>query len=140
MYKSLSPSVLEEMVERGNILVTVKPGWEQTSGWNAKPSFISYTTGYDREHIFTCYFVCDSHSVQITDVEPTKLIYGEKALVDAYMYVTLKGLVEFANNLGANRLIFDSIIPAADHMLDLGFNVTSKGISGGSRGCKSLKD
>jgi len=38
-------------------------------------------------------------------------------------------------------LIFDSFIPAAaDHMFDLGFNVTCRGICGGSRGCKSLKD
>ena len=141
MYKSLSTSVLREMEERGDILVTIKPGWEQSGGWQAKPSFISYAVGYDREHIFGCYFMQENNTIQISDVEPTKLISNEKSLVDAYIYITLKGLIEFANNLGAKRLIFDSLIPAAaDHMLDLGFNITSKGISGGTRGCKLLKD
>lgn len=141
MYKSFSPKILEEMKERGDILVTIKRGWEDTGGWDAKPSFISYTIGHDREHIFRCYFMRENDVVQISDVEPTELISGKKALVDAYMYITLNGLIEFANSLGAKRLIFDSFVPAAaDHMLDLGFNVTSKGISGGSRGCKSLKD
>jgi hypothetical protein len=38
------------------------------------------------------------------------------------------------------RLIVDSYIPAAaDHMMDLEFSVTARGISAGARGCKILK-
>ena len=141
MYKAFSPSVLEEMEERGDISLTVKSGWEHANKWTAQPFFISYCIGSEREHIFSCYFSQESTVIQITNIEPTKLIADKKALVDAYMYITLKGLIGYAENAGVSRLIIDSYISAAaDHMLDLGFYVTPKGISGGSRGCKRLKD
>jgi len=71
----------------------------------------------------------------------TELIADKKGLVDAYTYLALKGMVDFTRTMQATRLIVDSFIPAlADHMLDLGFHVTPKGMSGGCRGCKTLKD
>ena len=140
MYKAFSPSVLAEMEDRGNILITVKPGWEGGGEWIAKPSFISYCIGVEREHIFTCYLSQETKAIQVSNMEATKLISDNKALVDAYMYVALKGLVEFATSQDARRLLVDSFIPAsADYMLDLGFYVTSKGLSAGSRGCKTLR-
>jgi len=140
MYRAFSPTVLKEMEDRGNILVTVKPGWEGGGEWISKPSFISYCIGTGREHIFTCYLSQESKSIQISNMEATKLISDKKALVDAYMYVALKGLVKFARSLNARRLLVDSFIPAtADYMLDLGFYVTSKGLSAGARGCKTLR-
>lgn len=142
MYKAFSPSVLKEMTERGNILLTIKPGWEQATPWNASPSFISYCMGTNREHIFTCYFSQESTVMQVTNIEATKLISDKKSLVDAYMYVALKGLVELAENKKVQRLIVDSFISAAaDHMLDLGFYITPKGAfsSTGSRGCKTIE-
>ena len=140
MYKAFGPAVLAEMEERGNILITVKPGWEAGGDWISKPSFISYCIGTNREHIFTCYISQESKAVQISNMEATKLISDKKALVDAYVYVALKGLVGFARSLDARRLLVDSFIPAAaDYMLDLGFYVTSKGLSAGARGCKTLR-
>jgi len=139
MYKAFGPAVLAEMEERGNILITVKPGWEGGGDWISKPSYISYCMGTNREHIFTCYLSQESKSIQIANMEATKLISDRKGLVDAYVYVALKGLVKFAKSLNASRLLVDSFIPAtADYMLDLGFYVTSKGLSAGARGCKTL--
>ena len=141
MYKSLSKSVLEEMTERGNTVVTIKAGWEMSSAWMSIPGYITYCLGGNREHIFRCYVSREHNTIQITNVEATKLISDKKSLVDAYMYVALKGVVKFAENLRAKRLIFDSYIPAAaDHMIDLGFRITSKGLSGGSRGLKTFKE
>lgn len=141
MYKSFSQSVLEEMEERGGILLTIKPGWEQSTEWCAQPFFISYCMGLQREHIFSCYLSKENGAIQIVNLEATELIKDKKSLVDAYMYVTLKGLIKHAKNMGATRLIVDSYIPAtADHMLDLGFYITPKGMTGGARGCKKLKE
>ncbi len=142
MYKAFSPSVLKEMMERGNVLLTVKPGWEGSTPWNPCPSFISYCIGTNREHIFTCYSSQESTVMQITNIEATKLISDKKSLVDAYMYVALKGLLDIAEDKEVKRLIIDSFISsAADHMLDLGFYITPKGAfsSTGSRGCKTIK-
>ena len=143
MYKAFSPSIIEEMEERGNIVITVKPGWEQTQPWSSKPSYISYWLGTHHERIFSCYVAQEKTAavVQVTNMEATKLISDKKALVDAYMYITLKGLIEYAKSAEAERLIVDSYIPAAaDHMLDLGFYITPKGsLAGGSRGCKTIK-
>lgn len=143
MFKALPPAVLEEMLEAGEILLTVKAAWEGASVWSAVPNFISYCIGTERTHIFTCYCLREGVTLQLTNMEPTKLISGEKPLVDAYMYVALKGLIEFANSLGIERLIIDSYVPsAADYMLDLGFYITPKGTfsSGGVRGYKILKE
>jgi len=141
MYKALSPSVLEEMEERGDIVVTIKNGWDQGVRWSTKPHNISYCIGTSLERIFTCYISKESATVQITNIEPTKLISANKGLIDAYMYVALKGLMKFAKELNTRRLIIDSYIPAsADYMLDLGFSVTSKGLGSGARGCKTLED
>jgi hypothetical protein len=140
MYKAFSPTVLAEMEDRGNILITVKPGWEGGGDWISKPSYISYCIGTEREHIFTCYLSHESKAVQVSNMEATGLISDNKALVDAYMCIALKGLVVFAKSLNARRLLVDSFIPAtADYMLDLGFYVTSKGLSAGARGCKTLR-
>jgi len=142
MYRALSPSVLEEMTERGNILLTIKPGWEQGTPWTASPSFVSYCIGTNQEHIFTCYSSRENTVMQVTNMEATKLISDKKSLVDAYMYVALKGLIDLAKDREVKRLIVDSFIPsAADHMLDLGFYITPKGAfsCGGSRGCKTIK-
>lgn len=141
MYKSLSPSVLEEMTKRGSAVITVKGGWETTSAWVSIPGFITYCLGDNREHIFRCYMSRETNTIQITNVEATKLIADKKSLVDAYMYVALKGVIKFAESMRVKRLIFDSYIPsAADHMIDLGFRITSKGLSGGSRGLKMFKE
>ena len=141
MYKSLSASVLKEMTERGNTTITIKAGWETSSAWVSIPGFITYCLGGNLEHIFRCYMSREHDSIQITNVEPTELIADKKALVDAYMYVALKGVVKFAEDMRVKRLIFDSYVPAAaDHMIDLGFRITSKGLSGGSRGLKTFKE
>ena len=142
MYRALSPSVLEEMAGRGNILLTIKHGWEHQTPWTATPSFISYCIGTTREHIFICYSSRESTVMQISNIEATELISDEKSLVDAYMYVALKGLINLAESSRVKRLIVDSFIPStADHMLDLGFYITPRGsFSGaGSRGCKTIK-
>jgi len=137
MYKSLSPYVVREMDERGHILLTTKAGWE--NNWCAMPSHISYNIGTESEHIFRCYFSQQMGAIQITNVEATDLISDNKALVDAYMYIAIKGMVDFAGTFKVKRLVFDSFIPAAaDHMLDLGFYITAKGLDGGSRGYKIL--
>jgi len=137
MFKALSPSVIDEMVEAGNITVTIKPGWEDQGHWLAKPANIVYILGYNEEAIFTCYYQRSGSTLQITNVEPAKLIGDRKSLVDAYLYVALKGLVDMANSIKLKRLVIDSYIPAlADHMLDLGFNVTARGLASGSRGCR----
>ena len=143
MYRTLAPSVLKEMEECGNVVLTVKPGWEQVNQWSSKPSYISYCIGTRREHIFTCYMSQENTTIQITNMEATKLIANNKALIDAYMYVTLKELIDFAETQQVKRLIVDSFISsAADHMLDLGFYVTPKGTfsANGSRGCKTIKE
>lgn len=143
MYKAFSPSVLKEMEEHGNILITVKSGWEQTNKWSAKPSYVSYCIGAKREHIFSCYMSQETNTIQITNMKATRLISDKKALIDAYMYIALKGLIEFARDTGVERLIVDSpISAAADYMLDLGFYVMPKGkfSTSGSRGCKRLEE
>lgn len=137
MYKSLSPAVLREMEERGNVTLTTKPGWEQA--WTMVPSFVSYNIGTQRERIFKCYLSINTGAIQITDIEPTAVINKNKALIDAYMYLAVKGLIRYAISLKARQLVLDSYAPSiADHMLDLGFKVTCRGESLGARGCKSL--
>ena len=140
MYKSFSASVLKQMEERAEIMVTVKEGWTSITKWSSTPGFISYCLGVNREQIFSCYITREESIFQISCVEPTELIKGQKSLVDAYIYVALRGLIKFANNMGVRQLVFDSYIPAAaDHMLDMGFVLTPRGIPG-SRGCKILED
>ena len=79
--------------------------------------------------------------MQITNVVATKLIADKKGLVDAYTYIALKGMIEFAKNMKSQRIIVDSYIPSlADYMLDFEFHITPKGLSGGCRGCKILED
>lgn len=140
MYKSFSPGVLKEMKNRGEIIITIRPGWENAAQWSYIPGFISYCIGQNREHIFSCYISKDTETVQLTNIVPTKLINENKSLIDAYMYVAIKGLMELTEGMGAKRLVIDSLLPAAaDHMLDAGFSVTPKGPVG-TRGCKTLKD
>lgn len=143
MYKTLAPSVIKEMEECGNIVLTIKPGWEQGNLWSARPSYISYCMGTRHEHIFTCYMSQGGETIQLTNMAPTELISNNKALIDAYMHIALKGLIGYAKTQGIKRLIIDSFTSsAADHMLGLGFYVTSKGTfnSSGSRGCKTIKE
>ena len=144
MYKTLSPETLKEMEERGHIMVSFKEGWETCSPWSSKPAYLYYCLGSERERIFTCYISTADATTQITNLEATKVISGEKALVDAYMYVALKGLIRFARNNQSRRLVIDSYISAtADYMLDMGFRITAIGSApsvGGARGCKTLKD
>jgi len=135
MYKSFSPSVLKEMEKRGHIQITAKNGWEQV--WSAQPSFISYCIGNTYERIFSCYYSGYDDQIQITSIEAMDLISKNKGLIDAYMYLAIKGIIRLANNIGVKYVVVDSFISsAADHMLDLGFRV---GLSNGSRGCKKLK-
>lgn len=140
MYKAFAPSVVKELEERGNIIVTIKSGWEQDDGgWLCKPCFVTYCIGSALEHIFSSYLSNEMNTVQFANIEATEVISGNKPLVDAYMYVALKGLIEFAKNLKKKRLVIDSYIPAvADHMLDLGFYITPK-TGAGARGCRILK-
>lgn len=139
MFKTVAPSVLKELSDAGEILLTIKPGWEMAGSWSSKPSHIYYCLGTNRERIFDCYFNHDKNAVQVTNIEAAKLIKGQKSLIDAYMHVALKGLLDLAISLKSKRLIVDSYIPSvADHMFDLGFNVTSKGLQSGARGCKLL--
>ena len=141
MYKAFAPEIIKKMEENGSIVITIKPGWEHVGNWACAPSNISYWLGSQRERIFTCYLSRESSTVQITNVAATRLIADKKGLVDAYMYLALKGMIEFAKTAGVKRLIVDSFIPAlADHMLDQEFHITPKGLSGGCRGCKTLKD
>jgi len=126
------------MEELGHIIITAKNGWENV--WNMQPSFISYNIDIASERIFSCYYSKSGNQVQITNLEALKLISDDKAMVDAYLFLAIKGLIRFTNNIGAKRLVVDSFIPAAaDHMLDLGFYVVCKGLSNGSRGCKTLE-
>jgi len=128
------------MSSRGHISITVKKGWENVITWSSTPGFISYRLGVNTEHIFSCYITRGEKTVQLSNIEPTELIASQKSLVDAYIYVALKGVISLAGNIGAKRLVLDSSIPAiANHMLDMGFNVTPRGTSG-SRGCKLLED
>jgi hypothetical protein len=141
MYKSLSSSILKEMLDRGRITVTIKTGWETACSWASMPSYITYCLGGRREHIFSFYLTRGPNTIQMINVESTKLISDKKPLVDAYMYVALRGVIDFAKSLKAKRFIFDSYIPsAADHMLDLGFIVNPKGFNSGGRGLKILKE
>jgi len=141
MYKAISSSIIKEMLDAGDTYVSIKKGWEHSSGWSAKPSYIIYALGPERERIFSCYFFRERDTIQITNLEATKLISDQKALVDAYMYIALVGLIEFSKNLGVKRLIVDSYIPSiADHMLDLGFQITAKGFGrAGGRGIKNIE-
>jgi len=143
MYKALSPAVVREMGERGEIIVTVKSGWEQSGGWVAKPGFISYCLATTQERIFSCYITYEGDTIQITNLEPTELIAGQKQLVDAYMHVAICGIIKHGLMLRFKRLIVDSHIPAiTDHLLDLGFFITAKGAFSGSgaRGFKLLEE
>ena len=147
MYKAFSPIVIKEMETHGNISLTIKSGWEQVNAWSAKPSHICYWMGDYQEYIFDCYSSQEKTVMEIGNLKATEIISDKDALVDAYMYLTLKGLIDLAEIVGVKRLIVSSYISAtADYMLDLGFYVThnkillSGGSSGESRGCKTLKE
>ena len=118
-----------------------RPGWELQGGWSSKPAFILYWIGYESERIVSCYWSREGKTTQITQIEPDSLIIDNKALIDAYLYVALKGLILEADKSRMKRLIVDSYIPSiVDHMLDLGFSITAKGLSmPGGRGCKILE-
>lgn len=125
MFKAFAPAVVKEMEEQGTVELVVKPGWESSVGnGSSKPGFISYCIGIEREHIFSCYFSDGGHYLQVTNIKPTSLISSERALVDAYMKVTLKGLIEVAKAIEKKRLIVSSMEPSlVDHMLDLKFKI-----------------
>jgi len=140
MFKTLSPTAIEEMDKLGDINISIKSGWEEQGDWQAKPAHVVYWIGYTSEDIFTCYYSRESRTLQITNIEPTSLIGNQKALVDAYLYIAIKGIIGMAEKIRVKRLIIDSFLPpTADHLLDLGFHVTSKGLSSGARGCKDLE-
>lgn len=140
MYKALSPSVLKEMTDDGLVFLTIQSGWEPSSPWSAKPHHICYQLGTDHEHIFSCYYMLSGRTVRITNIKAAKIISKERALIDAYMYIALKGLIRIAKEMGAVKLVVDSQIPSiADHMLDLGF-ISGAFSTTGCQGFKTLKE
>jgi hypothetical protein len=131
------------MNEVGAVSITIAKGWENAGSWSSIPAFIAYWLGPESEHIFSCYYTRGRKTLQLTDLEATGLIKDKKALVDAYLYVAIKGIINNAKTMGLQRLIIDSYIPSVvDHMLDLGFRITPKSAFGaaGGRGCKILED
>jgi len=141
MYKPLSDEVMRQLEDVGDVVITIKPGWETSGQWTAKPAYINYYRGTMGERIFRCYYDESGDTLSITHVEATKMIGDKKALVDGYLFVALKGLINHASSNGKKRLIVESYIPAiADHMLDLGFSLQPKGLQPGGYGCKLLKE
>jgi hypothetical protein len=140
MFQALSQKTIEEMDSIGHILITVKSGWETAGTWSSQPHNISYCLGgHSKEHIFTCYILKESATVQVTSIEATELISDKKCLVDAYLVLALKGLMDYAKYICCDRLIVDSWIPSIiDHMLDLGFTTQPRGSFSSIRGIKKL--
>lgn len=138
MYKACSPTILEDMEKNGKIIISIKEGYEMSGAWTAKPINIFYYIGNIKERIFECYYHERNKVVQITNIKPTQLIADQSNLVDGYMYIVLKGLIEFAKSTNAKKIIVDSKISSiTDHMLDLNFESFSVG---GQRACKHLED
>lgn len=141
MFREMRASALADLVRLGDVNITIKQGWDAGVSWQSTPAYINYWIGYESERIFKCYLTSDGDSLQVAHIEPTSLIKDVAKLVDAYLYAAVKGLIDECHRRGKRRLVVDSYIPSVvDHMVDLGFNVNSKGFQPGGYGCKILKD
>jgi hypothetical protein len=140
MFKTFGSDVIDEMVESGSISISIKEGWEIANRWNSTPAFITYCMGMGFvERVFSCYYTVEGNTLQVDNIEATEIIANRKALVDAYLYVALKGLIEFAQSRGHKRLVVDSHIPyIIDHLIELKFSASSKGLMAGGRGSITL--
>lgn len=124
MYRSISPLVLKELEESGDVVFSVKNvQFAQSTPWVSVPHKISFLIGPECEHIFDCLIQKYDNQIYVSQIEIAGLLRKEEqGLVDAYLYLTIKKLIKFAKVLGKSQLIIDSYIPStAEHLLDLGF-------------------
>jgi len=128
MYRAIAPSVLKELEEIGEEIFSVKNtagrGPDDTP-WLTMPFKISFLIGTESEHIFDCFIQKYDSQMYVNHVEPAGILRsGEPGLIDAYLYLTIKKAIRFAQAQSKTQLIFDSYIPAtAEHLVDLGFEL-----------------
>jgi hypothetical protein len=132
MYKALSAVTVKELEETGKILLLVKKGWEMHH-WAGCPHHIYYRIGTRQECIFDCYVSIHNDVMSISNIKPTKLIVSEPSLVDAYLFIALKEMIEYASSLKIKKLIVDSAVTSmAEHLVDLGFTPSPRSTFSGS--------
>ncbi len=128
MYKQLKQSAIKELEESGFVILTIKEGWKHGSVRSSLPYNINYQIGIDSERIFRCYVHIYGETIEVTDIEPAPIISGHKNLVDAYLGITVQGIIDYAKSLSRSRIIISSCIPStSEHLAGKGFTLVPKG-------------
>jgi len=141
MYKALSPSVLKELENQG-IVMYISEG--KPKAWVATRYRVYFIIGSDREHIFNCLIQEYDNTVHVSDVETSDFLKKEEqGLVEAYLYLAIKGAIRYVRLATRNKeevkLIFDSYLtPTPECLSELGFKIFPS--AGPYRGYVKLKE
>lgn len=135
MYQALSPSVIEDLEKQGEVVFTLKtmkdiPADQVNSPWRTIPHKISFQIGTEEEHIFNCWVQIYDGTMNVSHIETAGMLKTEeRGLVDAYLYLTIKGAIDHARSIHLHRLVIDSYLSAtAEHLADLGFELFPGGL------------